>query len=75
MDEEENSPKFRASMAAQKIITPETVRYAAKQSEGCLTVPVHLRRAIKKYLRGPLFSLLLLSRLICNLYIIILFVM
>lgn len=36
---------------AQKIVTPETLRYAAKQSERCLVVPVRLRRAIKKYLR------------------------
>ncbi|XP_050230514.1 uncharacterized protein LOC126679510 isoform X2 [Mercurialis annua] len=38
-------------MATQKILTPETLRSAAKQSEGCLVVPVTLRRAIKKYLR------------------------
>ncbi|KAI4323584.1 hypothetical protein L6164_023178 [Bauhinia variegata] len=37
--------------AAQKIVTPETLRYAAKQSKGCLTVPVRLRRAIKKYIK------------------------
>nr|KYP41727.1 hypothetical protein KK1_036899 [Cajanus cajan] len=36
---------------AQKIVTPETLRYAAKQSERCLVVPVRLRRAIKKYLQ------------------------
>ncbi|KHN37711.1 Methyltransferase-like protein 17, mitochondrial [Glycine soja] len=36
---------------AQKILTPETLRYAAKQSARCLVVPVRLRRAIKKYLR------------------------
>lgn len=40
--------------AAQKIVTPETLIYAAKQSQRCLTVPLPLRRAIKKYLRGPL---------------------
>ncbi|KAG4971032.1 hypothetical protein JHK85_037453 [Glycine max] len=50
--------KFWVSMAAQtiaetaqKILTPETLRYAAKQSARCLVVPVRLRRAIKKYLR------------------------
>lgn len=37
--------------AAQKIVTPETLIYAAKQSQRCLTVPLPLRRAIKKYLR------------------------
>ncbi|RDY03175.1 Methyltransferase-like protein 17, mitochondrial, partial [Mucuna pruriens] len=36
---------------AQKIVTFETLRHAAKQSERCLVVPVRLRRAIKKYLR------------------------
>ncbi|XP_061366809.1 uncharacterized protein LOC133309959 isoform X1 [Gastrolobium bilobum] len=36
---------------AQKIVTPETLRYAAKQSQRCLVVPVPLRRAIKKYLQ------------------------
>ncbi|KAI9115321.1 hypothetical protein K1719_013640 [Acacia pycnantha] len=39
------------SETAQKIITPETLRNAAKQSQRCLVVPVRLRRAIKKYLR------------------------
>ncbi|KAF3434220.1 hypothetical protein FNV43_RR25323 [Rhamnella rubrinervis] len=38
---------------AQKVLTPETLRSAAKQSSRCLVVPVRLRRAIKKYLRGP----------------------
>jgi hypothetical protein len=37
---------------SQKIFTPETLRSAAKQSQRCITVPVRLRRAIKKYLRG-----------------------
>ncbi|CAL5196393.1 unnamed protein product [Lathyrus oleraceus] len=37
--------------AAQKVVTSETLRNAAKQSQRCLTVPVHLRHAIKKYLR------------------------
>ncbi|PON73589.1 Ribosomal protein Rsm22, bacterial-type [Parasponia andersonii] len=37
--------------AAQKVFTPETLRSAAKQSVGCLVVPVRLRRAIKKYIR------------------------
>ncbi|KFK32955.1 hypothetical protein AALP_AA6G311300 [Arabis alpina] len=36
---------------AQKVITVENLRTAAKQSLRCLTVPVRLRRAIKKYLR------------------------
>ncbi|KAK7243357.1 hypothetical protein RIF29_38150 [Crotalaria pallida] len=36
---------------AQKLVTPETLRVAAKQSERCLVVPVHLCRAIKKYLQ------------------------
>jgi hypothetical protein len=49
---------------AQKIVTPETLRYAAKQSQRCLTVPLRLRRAIKKYLRGPLFFLVLLFHII-----------
>ncbi|GLU21230.1 hypothetical protein SLE2022_373800 [Rubroshorea leprosula] len=35
----------------QKILTHEALRSAAKQSTGCLVVPVRLRRAIKKYLR------------------------
>ncbi|KAH9774989.1 cytochrome c oxidase assembly protein cox11 -related [Citrus sinensis] len=35
----------------KKIFTAETLRSAAKQSEGCLIVPVRLRRAIKRYLR------------------------
>lgn len=34
--------------------TAEALRYAAKQSEGCHVVPVRLRRAIKRYLRGTL---------------------
>lgn len=37
---------------SQKVITPEILRSAAKQSQRCLVVPVRLRRAIKKYLRG-----------------------
>lgn len=36
--------------------TAETLRSAAKQSEGCHIVPVRLRRAIKKYLRGVCIS-------------------
>ncbi|XP_022957994.1 methyltransferase-like protein 17, mitochondrial isoform X2 [Cucurbita moschata] len=36
---------------SQKVITPEILRSAAKQSQRCLVVPVRLRRAIKKYLR------------------------
>ncbi|KAF5729772.1 methyltransferase-like protein 17 mitochondrial [Tripterygium wilfordii] len=36
---------------AQKIFTPETLRSAAKQSKGCLVVPVRLRRAIKRYIK------------------------
>ncbi|EEF43410.1 methyltransferase-like protein 17, mitochondrial [Ricinus communis] len=38
-------------MATQRILTPEALRSAAKQSQGCLVVPVTLRRAIKRYLR------------------------
>uniref|UniRef100_A0A7N0UG87 Methyltransferase-like protein 17, mitochondrial n=1 Tax=Kalanchoe fedtschenkoi TaxID=63787 RepID=A0A7N0UG87_KALFE len=34
----------------QKIFTPETLRAAAKQSIRCHVVPLHLRRAIDKYL-------------------------
>lgn len=37
--------------------TAETLRSAAKQSEGCHIVPVRLRRAIKKYLRGVCISI------------------
>lgn len=58
MEHKEWFVKFWVSMAAQtiaetaqKILTPETLRYAAKQSARCLVVPVRLRRAIKKYLR------------------------
>ncbi|KAM2075481.1 hypothetical protein ACFX1T_038367 [Malus domestica] len=36
---------------AQKLLTREALRSAAKQSHRCLTTPVRLRRAIKKYLR------------------------
>lgn len=54
---------------AQKIVTPETLRSAAKQSERCLVVPIRLRRAIKKYLQGPFFFLGLLVLLICNIYL------
>ncbi|GKV03976.1 hypothetical protein SLEP1_g16200 [Rubroshorea leprosula] len=35
----------------QKILTHEAPGSAAKQSTGCLVVPVRLRRAIKKYVR------------------------
>ncbi|KDP25245.1 hypothetical protein JCGZ_20401 [Jatropha curcas] len=35
----------------QKIFTPETLISAAKQSQGCLIVPISLRRAIKRYIR------------------------
>ena len=41
---------------SQKIFNPETLRAAAKQSQRCLVVPVRLRRAIKKYLRGTPFT-------------------
>lgn len=37
--------------------TAETLRSAAKQSERCHIVPVRLRRAIKKYLRGVCISI------------------
>ncbi|XP_065858519.1 rsm22-cox11 tandem protein 2, mitochondrial [Euphorbia lathyris] len=36
---------------AKKVFTPENLLSAAKQSKGCLVVPVSLRRAIKRYLR------------------------
>ena len=42
---------------AQRIFTPEALRSAAKQSERCHIVPVRLRRAIKKFLRGLSLSL------------------
>ncbi|KAK4788769.1 hypothetical protein SAY86_020088 [Trapa natans] len=35
----------------KRVFTYETLRSAARQSQGCLVVPVRLRRAIKKYLR------------------------
>ncbi|KAJ9173760.1 hypothetical protein P3X46_016866 [Hevea brasiliensis] len=35
----------------QKLFTPETLLSAAKQSQGCVIVPVRLRRAIKRYIR------------------------
>ncbi|PKU69849.1 uncharacterized protein LOC110111282 [Dendrobium catenatum] len=37
--------------AATKLLTPESIRAAAKQSEGIHLVPLSLRRAIKKFLR------------------------
>ncbi|CAK7335787.1 unnamed protein product [Dovyalis caffra] len=37
--------------STKKLFTAETLRSAAKQSDRCLTVPVRLRRAIKRYLR------------------------
>ncbi|KAK8918907.1 hypothetical protein KSP39_PZI021056 [Platanthera zijinensis] len=37
--------------AAAKLLTPELIRAAAKQSDGIRLVPLSLRRAIKKYLR------------------------
>lgn len=37
--------------AGAKLLTPELIRAAAKQSEGIHVVPLSLRRAIKKYLR------------------------
>ena len=40
---------------SKKIFTPENLRAAAKQSQRCLVVPVRLRRAIKKYLRGSYY--------------------
>lgn len=39
--------------AAKVTFTPETLRSAAKQSEGIHLIPLSLRRAIKKFLRGP----------------------
>lgn len=56
---------------AQKIVSPEALRYAAKQSQRCLVIPVRLRRAIKKYLQGPLFSWSLLYLNIWNIYLYI----
>jgi len=56
---------------AQKIVNPEALRYAAKQSQRCLVIPVRLRRAIKKYLQGPLFSWCLFSLHMCNIYLCI----
>lgn len=43
---------------AKKVFTSEALRSAAKQSEGIHVVPVRLRRAIKKFLRGLNFSLI-----------------
>ncbi|KAJ6833210.1 methyltransferase-like protein 17, mitochondrial [Iris pallida] len=40
-----------AESAASKIFTAETLRSAAKQSQGIHLIPLSLRRAIKKYLR------------------------
>ena len=37
---------------APRLLTPETLRTAAKQSQGIHLVPLSLRRAIKRYLRG-----------------------
>lgn len=37
---------------APRLLTPETLRTAAKQSQGIHLVPISLRRAIKRYLRG-----------------------
>lgn len=34
------------------MFTPDVLRSAAKQSQGVLVIPLRLRRAIKKYLRG-----------------------
>lgn len=39
-----------------KLFNPETLRAAAKQSEGIHLVPLSLRRAIKKFLRGRSLS-------------------
>lgn len=36
---------------APRLLTPETIRAAAKQSQGIQLVPLSLRRAIKRYLR------------------------
>ncbi|XP_021757722.1 methyltransferase-like protein 17, mitochondrial [Chenopodium quinoa] len=36
---------------SRRIITPESIRSAAKQSSKCLVIPVRLRRAIEKYLQ------------------------
>lgn len=37
---------------APRLLTPETIRAAAKQSQGIQLVPLSLRCAIKRYLRG-----------------------
>ncbi|KAM3402743.1 hypothetical protein ACQJBY_006513 [Aegilops geniculata] len=39
------------SETASRLLTPETLRTAAKQSQGIHRVPISLRRAIKRYLR------------------------
>lgn len=51
--------------AGQKLFTPEILRAAAKQSQRIHLVPLSLRRAIKKYLRGSLS--LSLSLMLTNL--------
>lgn len=50
----------------RRVFTPETLRSAARQSQGCLVMPVRLRRAIKKYLRGLSHSPLLLTSLLMS---------
>nr|CAD1835465.1 unnamed protein product [Ananas comosus var. bracteatus] len=44
-------PAATSAAAAAKGFTPETLRSAAKQSQGIHLVPLSLRRAIKKFLR------------------------
>lgn len=62
---------------SQKVLTPEILRSAAKQSQGCLVVPVRLRRAIKKYLRGytsPIPFLLAACDCVCVCIFVLIFV-
>lgn len=48
-----------ASIVSETVpkFTAEALKSAAKQSERCHIVPIRLRRAIKKYLRGKLKAL------------------
>lgn len=45
-----------ASIVSETVpkFTAEALKSAAKQSERCHIVPIRLRRAIKKYLRGKI---------------------
>lgn len=48
-----------ASIVSETVpkFTAEALKSAAKQSERCHIVPIRLRRAIKKYLRGKITAL------------------